>query len=202
MRDETARTGEKRPTAPDETARPSGERADAARRMIAELMAQDAVSDPRCKDGATTVHRARRGIPAPSGRMPGNLLLRFIRRDDAPRHVATALLVIVLVSMPWETLTVILLSAAIATIACALLGEARLSGLAARWYTRTRESDPERAEAVRLKAQAASRFVARQLARLPAGWTSGLYLPDFDEPAPLPGKMLSDPFERLEHELR
>jgi hypothetical protein len=42
-----------------------------------------------------------------------------------------------------------------------------------------------------------SKLISGIVERLPDKWTTGLYLPDFEEPAELPDKMQSEPFDRL-----
>ncbi len=122
---------------------------------------------------------------------------RFLGREDAPRYIALALLAIVFVVMPWDMLAVVLLGGVAAGVVGCFLGKDQIKRLVIGWYRRTRERDPERAEAIRLFAARASRTASACLAKLPPDWTSGLYLPDFEEPQPTSPKLLSDPFERL-----
>lgn len=95
--------------------------------------------------------------------------------------------------LPALAFTVLFLSLATWT----LLGPDRIRAIVTDYYTRLREEDEARAEALRQRAAATSSWFGNLLATLPESWTRGLYLPDF-EPEEAPHEKLSeDPFERL-----
>ncbi len=154
------------------------------------------------RDSAGRAAPSKRGNPA---RAPARVILallldavgQFLGREDAPRYIAIGLLALVFVSMPWDVLAVVFLCGLVAGVAGLVLGKEQVRRLAVGWYVRTRERDPEWAETVRLFAARSSKTASGWLAKLPANWTAGLYLPDFEEPQPTPPKMRSDPFDRL-----
>lgn len=95
--------------------------------------------------------------------------------------------------LPAMAFTVLFLSLATWT----LLGPDRIRGMVQGYYTRLRQEDENRAEALRERAAATSTWIGQLLAALPEEWTRGIYLPDF-EPEDAPhAKLSEDPFERL-----
>jgi hypothetical protein len=125
------------------------------------------------------------------------LAARLLRRPDAPRLIAIMLLVIAFLMEPWFLLTLLVLGMLTTQVAYFSLGPDRVSELVVAWYDRLRQRDPERAETIRRRAARSSKQISAIIERLPDKWTTGLYLPDFEEPPELPEKMKSDPFDRL-----
>lgn len=126
-----------------------------------------------------------------------DLAMRFLRRPDAPRLLAIAVLAALISLAPMAILMLCTLAVLTTLAAYRLLGSDRASKLGWAWYARARQRDPEKAETIRRRAAYLSTCASGLLDRLPSRWTAGLYLPDFEEPRPLPEKMNTDPFDRL-----
>jgi len=122
---------------------------------------------------------------------------RFLRRPDAPRRLAVALLVIFVIAWPFKVLWLTLLIPLAALITWASVGSEGCAELIARWHERLKARDPDKAERIRLRAAAVSRGLNHGIERLPARWTQGLYLPDFETDGYVPEKLKVDPFEEL-----
>lgn len=121
----------------------------------------------------------------------------FLRRPDAPRLIAIMLLVIAFLMEPWFLVTLFVFAMLTALVVYFSLGPDRVSELVVAWYERLRGRDPEKAETIRCRAAGLSKRASGIVERLPENWTTGLYLPDFEEADDLPEKMKSDPFDRL-----
>jgi len=129
------------------------------------------------------------------------LAVRFLRRPDAPRLIAIVLLVIAFLMEPWFLVGLFGFGLLTAQIVYFSLGPDRVNELVAAWYDRLRQRDPAKAETIRRRAARSSRQISAIIDRLPDNWTTGLYLPDFEEPEELPEKMKVDPFDRLAAQL-
>ena len=77
------------------------------------------------------------------------------------------------------------------------LGPDRVDASVAAWHARLRRRDFDKAEDIRRRAAFWSKRISAIVGRLPEKWTTGLYLPDFEEAPELPEKMKKDPFDRL-----
>lgn len=135
---------------------------------------------------------ARRAAPAVLG-----IAARFLRRPNAPRILAAIVLLAVVIARPWFVVSLLVLALLVALIVFLSLGPDRTCELIAARYDRLHRRDAARAERLRGHARRLSAIASRIVARLPASWTTGLYLPDFeDTPAP-PGMLGPDPFDLL-----
>ena len=121
----------------------------------------------------------------------------FFRRPDAARILAILMLFVIVVIMPWFILSLALLGMLITLIIYFSLGPDRVGALVAAWYTRLSRRDLDKAEDIRRRAAFWSKRLSAIVDRLPEKWTTGLYLPDFEEASELPEKMKTDPFDRL-----
>lgn len=121
----------------------------------------------------------------------------FLRRPDAPRLLAMALLLTVLIFDPGFMLFLFILSVLTAVVLYFSFGAERVETWVAHRYWQLRERDPVAAEKIRRRAARTSAFLSKLIAKLPESWTSGLYLPEFEEPTELHENLKSDPFDRL-----
>ena len=116
-----------------------------------------------------------------------------------PRHFILIALVTAVILRPWLVLWGSLLFFALATILYFSLGPDFWTNKITRLYLWLVRKSPASAEKIRLAARRTSRRMEKMLEKLPARWTSGLYLPDFDPPAQHdPFDDRPDPFERLQ----
>lgn len=179
--------------------------ADAVRKLVLE---EDTRANPQQEPIRVAAADSKQTLPSFSGGIvsmwvkgaavaSGRLTVRFFRRPDAPRLMAIMLLVIIFLAEPWFVLTVFLLAILTALVAYFSLGPDRVTELVVAWYDRLRQRDPDRAATLRHRAASCSKKMSEIVERLPDRWTTGLYLPDFEEPPELPKKMKSDPFDRL-----
>jgi hypothetical protein len=129
------------------------------------------------------------------------LFASFMRRPDAPRVMAMTTLIVVFLVAPLRLLAIGLIVAILGLIAYIALGPDRVNAWVSRWYARLRNTDPQGAETLRRRAALVTGKLSDLLDRLPARWTAGIYLPDFDEISAPPEKMQADPFERLTAQL-
>jgi hypothetical protein len=130
------------------------------------------------------------------------LLARFLQRPDAPRVIAVGMLSYFFIAWPWLLPALVLATVIVAGVVGYWLGAERITKLVFAWHTRLRRRDPQKAKRIRRRAARMSRRLSKLIERLPDSWTTGLYLPDFEEIPDLPEKMLSDPFDRLAKQLR
>jgi hypothetical protein len=147
----------------------------------------------------------RQKAPADPARLrarAGRALRRFLRRPDAPRWIAGALLLAVFVVRPGFIVLLALFTLFVAGIAYLTLGPDRVSEIVAARFERLKARDPARAEALRRRAARVSRGAARLADRLPAHWTTGLAIPDFEPAGETPEKLRDDPFARLARDVR
>lgn len=141
--------------------------------------------------------RALEALAAAGLAAAGRVIARFLRRPDAPRRLATALLVIFVIAWPFQVLWLTLLIPLAALITWASVGNDGCAELVVAWHGRLKARDPDKAERIRLRAAATSRLLSRGLERLPKRWTQGLYLPDFEPEGYVPETLKVDPFEEL-----
>lgn len=123
--------------------------------------------------------------------------LAVLRHPQTPRRAGMAVIACVIIVYPWLIVTLLVLTVLVSAIAYLTLGPDRVGERVAAWHAGLRARDPERAETLRRRAAAVSRFMSVLAARLPDRWTSGLYLPDFEDTADRPEILNSDPFDRL-----
>ncbi|MDO6730586.1 hypothetical protein Q4577_11200 [Marinovum sp. 2_MG-2023] len=157
----------------------------------------DAMDRPAKRQNRPHAGPRRGGVMAIMGH-----IRRFLRRPDAPRILALGALFIVVLVRPWLVVAVGLLALLTAAVVYFSLGPDRVCDLVVRWYTRLRERDPDRAEAIRQRASDASARFAKLLDRLPASWTQGIYVPAFEPDTELLDDTRPDPFDRLAAEAR
>ncbi|SLN76679.1 hypothetical protein ROG8370_03901 [Roseovarius gaetbuli] len=125
------------------------------------------------------------------------LVVSFLRRPDAPRILSFLLLLTILVLEPGFVVFLFVMGLLIGLVLFFSFGPDRVQNWVMNRYRRLRERDPDAAERIRRRAAGASTRLSALVDKLPERWTTGLYLPDFEEPAELPEKWKSDPFEQL-----
>jgi len=120
--------------------------------------------------------------------------------QPAPRHIALLLMVTILLIVPW--LLPSLFGIILGTIAFIYLviGHDYSIKIITTWFNWLKRRDSHGAEVIRARAERVSNRLAGWLTRLPANWTTGLYLPDFAEVDDFSEKLKSDPFGRLNTE--
>ncbi|SEN80890.1 hypothetical protein SAMN04488077_1327 [Roseovarius tolerans] len=121
----------------------------------------------------------------------------FFRRPDAPRILSILLLLTVFVWRPGFIIFLVLVGLMIGVVLYFSFGPDQVQNWVISRYRRLAARDPDAAERIRRRAAAASQRLSAVIEKLPERWTAGLYLPDFEEPADLPEKWNSDPFDRL-----
>jgi hypothetical protein len=123
----------------------------------------------------------------------------FSKLGLRPRHFVLIALVVAVILRPWLVLWGSLLFFAVAIIMYFSLGPEFWTNKITRLYMWLLRKSPASAEKIRLAARRTSRRMEVMLEKLPARWTSGLYLPDFDPPSQNdPFDNRPDPFERLQ----
>lgn len=137
-----------------------------------------------------------RGIRALSGAI-WRRVVEFMRRPDAARRLALAIIVFSVLVWPVEVLWLTLLIPLALLICWASVGNEGCVELVIQWHARLKARDPAKAERIRARAAAVTRGLNRGLERLPQSWTQGLYLPDFETDGYVPEKLKVDPFEEL-----
>jgi hypothetical protein len=129
-------------------------------------------------------------------------LRHFLRRPDAPRWIALALLALAAIFDPWFFVALLVIFGLAAVVAYFTLGPDRVAELVVAWHDRLAQRDPDKAEVIRRRAARVSRVLAALIERLPERWTAGLYLPDFEPAEAMPAKLQDDPFAKLAAEAR
>jgi hypothetical protein len=118
-----------------------------------------------------------------------------------PRHVAVALLIVVMLWKPWLLPTLVFALFWICLIAWLTMGPDRASEVIAFIWERFARRFPDRAARWLKRIQAGADRIDGWLARLPERWTDGIYLPDLGRSQALEdGEEVveqPDPFERL-----
>lgn len=114
-----------------------------------------------------------------------------------PRHMALALLAVIVLTMPWLIPILFLLLLIMIVISYLTLGHDRSAELVAGRYGAYASRDPQAAELLRARAESFSARISTWIEFLPDRWTTGLYLPDFSHSDEVPEKLSDDPFERL-----
>jgi hypothetical protein len=118
-----------------------------------------------------------------------------------PRHVAVALLIVVMLWKPWLLPALIFALFWICLIAWLTMGPDRASEVIAFVWERFARRFPDRAARWLKRIQAGADRIDGWLARLPERWTDGIYLPDLGRSQALEdGEEVveqPDPFERL-----
>lgn len=135
---------------------------------------------------------------------PSPIAEETAKRDISvtPRMIVPAIFAAVFLIEPWLIPGLGIFALTLVTIVYFSLGPDRVTELVAFRYERLSQRDPEKAMRLR---QGAAKFTARAAAwieRLPKRWTTGLYLPDFDEQPELHEKLSTDPFDRLASDAR
>lgn len=156
--------------------------------------------------------RPRRDAAAPDGALAGDPVMQgdaqpveIISQDATPlaRRLAKPVLfgglVLFVWHRPWAIPLLLFALLWIGVVLCALVGTDRIGRAAMRGYRWLEARRPDRAEALRARADRAAMRLDQLLDRLPARWTQGLYLPDFSRDALSPDApdLERDPFERL-----
>jgi len=153
------------------------------------------------EDLQTSERRAQASEQSRQKKPPAQWLLKlavsFLRRPDAPRILSFLLLLTILVLKPGFVVFLFVMGLLIGLVLFFSFGPERVQNLVINRYRRLRERDADAAERIRRRAAGASKRLSAIVERLPERWTTGLYLPDFEEPAELPEKWKSDPFEQL-----
>lgn len=121
----------------------------------------------------------------------------FLRRPDAPKILSLVLLLTLAVLRPGFVLFLIVMGFLTALVLYFSIGPDRVQAWVIARYDRLRDRDPTAADRLRRRAAGATRALARGLDKLPDSWTTGLYLPDFEDPEPVPDRLKADPFDRL-----
>lgn len=127
------------------------------------------------------------------------LVRSFLRRPDAPKLLSALLLLTLFMLQPGFILFLLLMALLIGIVLYFSLGPDTVENWIIDRHRRLRDRDPAAADRLRRRAAATSRRLSVLVEKLPASWTQGLYLPDFEEPSELPARLHSDPFERLEN---
>ncbi|WP_378212627.1 hypothetical protein U5922_011900 [Aquicoccus sp. G2-2] len=122
-------------------------------------------------------------------------------RNIRARHVAIAMLVVVMFWKPWLIPGVIFTLFWVGLIAWLTMGPDRASEMVAQLWERFSRRFPARAATWLTRIQSVADKIDGWLARLPERWTDGIYLPDLGRSeAAAEGEALPerpDPFERL-----
>ncbi|MCB1327955.1 MAG: hypothetical protein KDK28_00120 [Maritimibacter sp.] len=184
------------------------------------------ISEEWIEEGAETGPAARDRRPSVTGRLLGGLLrlvvrllsgvgrllwgwtralatalwrrvAEFMRRPDAARRLALAIIAFSVFVWTAEVLWLTLLVPLAALITWASVGNEGCVELVVTWFNRLKARDAAKAERIRGRAAAVTRGLNRGLERLPQSWTQGLYLPDFETDGYVPEKLKVDPFEEL-----
>lgn len=126
-----------------------------------------------------------------------NSAASFVWRPDAPKILSFLLLLTLCVLEPGFVIFLLVMALLIALVLYFSFGPDQVQDWVISRYRSLRKRDPAAAERIRRRAAEASRRLSAIVEKLPERWTTGLYLPDFEEPAEPPEKFKSDPFERL-----
>lgn len=126
--------------------------------------------------------------------------MRFLRRPDAPRILAAVLIGYFTYTRPALVLSLFFLALLIFTIIYISAGPDAVGRWISIWYKRLEARDPAKAEKLRRRAVKVTDWVAAMADLLPKTWTTGLYLPDFNDYGEPHEKLQSDPFEKLKHQ--
>ncbi|MEM8732540.1 MAG: hypothetical protein AAGF79_21735, partial [Pseudomonadota bacterium] len=124
----------------------------------------------------------------------------FLRRPDAPRLLAIAVLVLFVLMMPGFSLFLLVLSLLVGLVLYLSFGPDRIEEMAKAWFQRLRARDPAAAEKLWRRATTVSNRITALTERLPDRWTSGIQIPAFGNTAQRPEKFDTDPFDRLAKE--
>lgn len=125
------------------------------------------------------------------------LIRSFLKRPDATRILSVLLLLVLLVLNPGFMVFLFLIALVMGLVLYFSFGPDRAQEWACNRYQGLRERDPDGADRLRRRAAVASKKLSEIVEKLPESWTTGLYLPDFEEPEELPEVFNTDPFERL-----
>jgi hypothetical protein len=121
----------------------------------------------------------------------------LIKRPDAPRILAFVVLVAFILLKPGLVFFLFGMSLLTVLVLFFSLGPDPFQSWAINRYKKLRGRDPDAAERLRQCAARTSKTLSALIDKLPEKWTTGLYLPDFEEPQDLPEIWATDPFERL-----
>lgn len=135
------------------------------------------------------------------GRDVSRLLFTFtsqiLRHPMTPRVLAVLVFLTTFLLYPVMTLAMLFVVGLIGAIVYLSVGPERIEAFAARRFERLQKRDPERADVLRKRAIRVVAILNKGIDILPERWTSGLYLPDFEDSSIQPDKLGADPFERL-----
>lgn len=157
-------------------------------------------------DGKHTPRRSFARKAATKSRDLSRLLIRFtgqmLRHPMTPRVLAALACLTAVVLYPLMTLALLFVLVLTGVIVYLSLGPERVEGFAARRFEKLQKRDPERAEVLRKRAIRVVAILTKGIDVLPERWTSGLYLPDFEDSSIHPDRLSTDPFERLAPETK
>lgn len=133
-------------------------------------------------------------------RPPRRTMRSFVPRLWSGALVGCALAVIWI--WPWVIAVALIGAILLPVIRAIALGSDGVASLLARLYRWRHARHPERAERMRARIDQFAVWTDGILDRLPEGWTTGLYMPDFSREALLPDAAgeAPDPFDRLRAE--
>ena len=145
------------------------------------------------------VHRASSYISGALWRIlkPGFTKLKSYR--PPPKHIGIAVLAVIVFLRPWLIPITVLALSVLAVIVWLSLGPDRVSEFIYAQWLRLRARNPERAEKIRLRYQAAVTRINKVLSWVPGKWAKQMRLRDYSDEAQHQAEIytLPDPFERL-----
>lgn len=143
-------------------------------------------------------------LSRPEGRAPVGATPRALTGYRPTRkHVILAVLALIMVLRPLLIPLVVLVTFWVVLIAYLTVGPDRWTEIIAGAFQRYAARKPEKAERLRLKADAVAIRIDRLLDWLPDSWADRLSLPDFSQPFDQAGAdERPDPFDRLAAEAR
>lgn len=160
---------------------------------------------PASAEGQAPLGSSARKV-ATEGRDVSRLLFTFtgqvLRHPMTPRVLAALVCLTTFLLYPLMTLAMLFVVGLIGAIVYLSVGPERIEAFAARRFEKLQKRDPERADVLRKRAIRVVAILNKGIDVLPERWTSGLYLPDFEDSSIQPDKLGADPFERLEPEAK
>jgi len=128
---------------------------------------------------------------------PGFTKLKSYR--PTPKHIGVAVLAVIVFLRPWLIPITVLALSLMAVIVWLSLGPDRVSELVYAQWLRLRARNPERAEKIRQRYQAAVTRINKVLSWIPGKWAKQMRLRDYSDDVQHQAEIytLPDPFERL-----
>ncbi len=159
-----------------------------------------ATPPPASAGGQTPLGSSAKKV-ATEGRETSRLLFTFtgqvLRHPMTPRVLVVLGFLTAFLLYPVMTLAMLFVVGLIGAIVYLSVGPERVEEFAARRFERLQKRDPDRADVLRKRAIRVVAILNKGIDVLPERWTSGLYLPDFEDSSIQPDKLGADPFERL-----